>query len=104
MSRAQPRRDAFWIGTAIAILLVALLSSRWLLGDTPGQMHFDARLAPPSLDHWLGTDALGRDLWTRTLAGLSLSIGVGSLAALFGTLIARWAWPCWPCWGHAGTR
>ncbi|KPQ21442.1 MULTISPECIES: ABC transporter permease [unclassified Halomonas] len=88
MSRAQPRRDVLWLGSVMVLMLVALLSSRWLLGDIPGQMQFDARLAPPSLNHWLGTDALGRELWARTLAGLSLSIGVGSLAALLGSVIA----------------
>ena len=43
---------------------------------------------PPSAEHWLGTDALGRELWARTLAGLALSFGVGLSAALLGTLIA----------------
>lgn len=84
----QPRlRAAFSLSITI-LLVIGLVASQWLLGDSPQQMQFDARLAPPSGDHWLGTDALGRELWARTLAGLALSFWVGCLAALFSTLIA----------------
>lgn len=84
----QPRlRAAFSLSITI-LLVIGLVASQWLLGDLPQQMQFDARLAPPSGDHWLGTDALGRELWARTLAGLALSFWVGCLAALFSTLIA----------------
>jgi peptide/nickel transport system permease protein len=40
---------------------------------------------PPSMDHWMGTDDLGRDLYTRILYGGRISILIGVLAALVGT-------------------
>lgn len=88
MSPSQPRLRAMLSLAAMATLIIALISSPWLIGDLPQQMQFDARLAPPSLDHWFGTDALGRDLSARTIAGLALSFWVGCLAALLSTLIA----------------
>jgi peptide/nickel transport system permease protein len=39
----------------------------------------------PSLEHWFGTDDLGRDLFTRLLYGGRVSILIGLLAALIGT-------------------
>lgn len=39
-------------------------------------------LQGPSLQHWLGTDSLGRDLWVRLLEGGQLSIGVGLFTGL----------------------
>ena len=39
----------------------------------------------PSLEHWMGTDDLGRDLMTRVLFGGRVSILIGILAAVFGT-------------------
>ncbi|NNE37629.1 MAG: ABC transporter permease, partial [Gammaproteobacteria bacterium] len=36
--------------------------------------------SPPSADHWLGTDTLGRDLFTRILYGSRISLMVGILA------------------------
>ncbi len=40
---------------------------------------------PPSLQHWMGTDDLGRDLFTRVLYGGRVSILIGLLAAVVGT-------------------
>ena len=44
-------------------------------------------LAPPSAENWLGTDDLGRDLYTRVLYGGRSSLLVGIGAALIATLI-----------------
>jgi peptide/nickel transport system permease protein len=41
----------------------------------------------PSLEHWMGTDDLGRDLLTRVLFGGRVSILIGILAAVFGTAV-----------------
>ena len=43
---------------------------------------------PPSLTHLFGTDWVGRDMLTRTVKGLSLSIWVGIICSLSSTLIA----------------
>ena len=40
---------------------------------------------PPSSDHWMGTDDLGRDLYTRVLYGGRISILIGILSAFVGT-------------------
>jgi oligopeptide transport system permease protein len=45
----------------------------------------------PSLEHWFGTDGLGRDLWERVWAGAKISLFIGAITALIsgvvGTLI-----------------
>ncbi len=41
----------------------------------------DARFAPPSAQHWFGTDAHGRDVFSRTLYGAQISLLVGFVGA-----------------------
>jgi peptide/nickel transport system permease protein len=41
----------------------------------------------PSTEHWMGTDDLGRDLFTRVLYGGRISILIGVVSALIGTLL-----------------
>lgn len=42
---------------------------------------------PPSIDHWFGTDQLGRDVFARVMYGARTSLGVGVGAALLATSI-----------------
>jgi peptide/nickel transport system permease protein len=50
-----------------------------------------ARLRPPSWQHWMGTDQLGRDVATRVVLGARVSLSVGFsvvlIGGLFGTLL-----------------
>jgi peptide/nickel transport system permease protein len=53
----------------------------------PERLELRAALAPPSARHWLGTDALGRDLASRVVHGARVSLGVGALAAIFSLVV-----------------
>ncbi|MGH7067697.1 MAG: ABC transporter permease [Acetobacteraceae bacterium] len=44
-------------------------------------------LAPPSLQHWFGTDQLGRDVFSRTIVGARDILTVAPLATLLGTVL-----------------
>lgn len=46
------------------------------------------RLEPPSLQHWMGTDHIGRDVLSRILIGAQLSVIVGFLAAGLATVVS----------------
>jgi len=45
------------------------------------------RLKPPSWTHWLGTDALGRDVFTRLLYGSRISLTTGFVVVLVGAAV-----------------
>jgi peptide/nickel transport system permease protein len=62
----------------IATLLVVVggLAAPILATHLPSQIDVAARLTPPSSAHWLGTDQLGRDLYSRGLFGTRVAIGV----------------------------
>jgi peptide/nickel transport system permease protein len=85
-SGRRARALAFGIVSCLAIAAVALLAHG--LGGGAGLTNFAARSLPPSLEHPFGTDPLGRDLFVRTLQGLSLSLWVGLLAAAASAAIA----------------
>jgi peptide/nickel transport system permease protein len=45
------------------------------------------RLRPPSAEHWMGTDSLGRDIWARTVYGARVSMFVGLSVAILSVTI-----------------
>ncbi len=51
------------------------------------QIDLRARSTPPSSEHWLGTDRVGRDIWSRLLNGGQVSLVVGFGATLIATVI-----------------
>ena len=65
----------------LAILVPMLATRRW------DQVDLFATYQRPSLDHWFGTDALGRDIWLSIWFGARVSLTVGLTAALAQMLI-----------------
>lgn len=74
-------------GSALAVLIAIVLTAA-ILPDSGLNTQLDARIQPPSFKHLFGTDTLGRDMFTRTLKGLSVSMRVGMLASVGATVIA----------------
>ncbi|EFH09448.1 ABC transporter permease [Teichococcus cervicalis] len=89
-SRAQARwgrRYQLWLafrrnwlavaGLAIVLLmLVVALAAPLLATHDPGVQNLANRLQPPSAAHWLGTDELGRDTWSRLIYGGRVTLGM----------------------------
>ena len=81
------RRTLLWIGSAAAVVLAVLVVGH-LVADSAQTTDLDARNSGPSGAHPFGTDRLGRDMLERTLAGLRLSLVVGTSAALLSAAVA----------------
>lgn len=80
-------RTSLVIGLALAALLIAAAAiGPWLWSLDPLAMDFAAPLAPPSADHPMGTDANGRDVLARALAGARISLFVGAIVVATGFL------------------
>ena len=71
-----------------ALVLTSIIASSLLLSNERIATHFDAKSLAPSFAHPFGTDWLGRDMFTRTMKGLSLSIYIGMIASASSVVIA----------------
>lgn len=90
------RRD--WtaiIGAALFLVLVALALLAPYVTPYGPTAQSPGRLAGPSAEHWLGTDAFGRDVLSRIVYGsrvsLTTSLAAIAIAALAGTFVGLWA-------------
>ena len=87
-------RDALF-GTALArlccavlgLVLIGAVAGPWLSPWAFDAVDWNAIDAPPSAAHWFGTDAVGRDLLTRTLHGARISLAIALLATAVSCLI-----------------
>jgi len=65
------------------ILIVLAVGAPWLAPYNPAAQNLPARLMPPSVAHWMGTDELGRDVLSRVIYGARVSMSV-SVSVVFG--------------------
>jgi peptide/nickel transport system permease protein len=71
----------------VVIVMLAALLAPWLAPYDPTEIHARDRLQGPSLTYLLGTDELGRDLFSRALFGARVSLQVSLTVVFFAALI-----------------
>jgi len=87
--------------TLVVFVLVSAIGADWFSSHEPNKIDIKSKLQPPSAEHILGTDQLGRDIYSRVLVGgqialkVSLvSIGIALVIGLSLGLIAGFG-PRW---------
>lgn len=78
----------FWIAVAwLGLVLFAAAFSQWLPLKDPNQLNTSMMLERPGGEHWLGTDGLGRDIFSRAFFGARVSVVVSLAAVTIGLLV-----------------
>jgi len=83
---SRHRLAVFGAGVILLLVLVAILAPV-IAGQDPYYQDYSALKQPPSREHILGTDALGRDMWARLIYATRVSLSVGLVAVAIYTLI-----------------
>jgi peptide/nickel transport system permease protein len=86
------RNPSLVIGSLITLALIGLaLFAPWLATHPVEKLDMTNRFSYPSIEHILGTDNLGRDLWSRLIYGARISLSIGlmsvTIAAVVGTTV-----------------
>lgn len=86
---ARLRRNRVFMAclVIIALLVLAAVFASVLAPYDPAALDPSNRFAGPSLEHWMGTDNFGRDLFSRVLYGGRISLLVAVLAVLMGLVV-----------------
>ncbi len=83
------KRNRLAVGGMAMILVTFLIAgfASVLAPNDPGKTEVSLKLKPPSFEHYLGTDQLGRDVFSRMLYGSRVSLSVGFVAVAISILI-----------------
>jgi peptide/nickel transport system permease protein len=71
----------------LTIIFIFAIGAPWLTGYDPLELRPMTRLKPPSAEHLLGTDMMGRDIYTRTVHGARISLFIGICVAIITLLV-----------------
>ncbi len=78
--RLTRNRAAMIGGSTLILLILAAVAAPWIAPYSYSYQDLDLGASPPSVEHILGTDVLGRDLLSRILYGARVSLLVGFVA------------------------
>jgi peptide/nickel transport system permease protein len=69
----------------IILLFIAGFFAEFVAPYDPLELDYGAMLAPPSWEHWMGTDAFGRDVFSRIIYGARTALAVGFISSALGS-------------------
>ncbi|WP_194093981.1 ABC transporter permease [Marivivens aquimaris] len=83
MMHALLRNPLAVVGMVILLVLIfAAAFAPWIAPYSPIGQNLGERLLPPSLEHWMGTDELGRDIFSRVVYGARITLMIVALVAV----------------------
>src|SRR5690625_1317205 len=85
--RFKKNKAALVGGYTILILIIVSIIGPFIVTGDPAEQDFANRLATPSADNWFGTDHAGRDIFTRIIYGMKLTLSVGFSSVILGGLL-----------------
>jgi peptide/nickel transport system permease protein len=71
----------------IFVMMFAGIFSEWVAPNNPLDIDFAAILQPPSWEHWFGTDAYGRDIFSRIIYGARTALVIGFTSSFVGSTL-----------------
>jgi len=71
----------------ILLFIIAAIFAPWLAPYDPDKIDMNNALLQPGKAHWLGTDALGRDTLSRTIYGTQISLIIGLVVVVLGSIV-----------------
>jgi peptide/nickel transport system permease protein len=74
-------------GALMLVMLFTAVFAELLQTHDPIATNAAYTLGPPNLEHWLGTDHLGRDIYSRIVHGARVSLVVGVASTLLGSVL-----------------
>jgi peptide/nickel transport system permease protein len=74
-------------GALMLVMVLTAIFAEVLATHDPIATDAAATLAQPGVDHWLGTDHLGRDIYSRIVHGTRISLIVGLLSTILGSVL-----------------
>lgn len=80
--RFRANRSALFGLLVLLVIVAAALFAPWLANQDIYAQNLAQRLQPPGADHWLGTDELGRDIFSRLLYGARITLYIAALTAI----------------------
>ncbi|WP_025027031.1 nickel transporter permease [Caldalkalibacillus mannanilyticus] len=70
----------------LSFILIAIFGPLLTQHD-PTKVNYSIKLLSPSAEHWFGTDHNGRDVFTRIVHGMSITLWVGFLSVMVGAIV-----------------
>jgi peptide/nickel transport system permease protein len=85
--RLKRNKAALAGGAIVALFVLVAVTAPFLAPYHPDEGDLALRLKPPSTAHWLGTDALGRDVLSRIIYGAQVSLQIQVVAVLIALVV-----------------
>ncbi|MEJ5081342.1 nickel ABC transporter permease subunit NikC [Ochrobactrum sp. MYb379] len=83
VSKTLSRNLLLWFSFAVvSLIVIAAIAGPWISPHNPDFVDIGRRLQSPDGTFWLGTDHLGRDIFSRLIAGARVSLGAVAITLL----------------------
>ncbi|GAE37252.1 ABC transporter permease [Halalkalibacter akibai] len=85
--KLRKNRAAMIGGFLILFFILVAIVGPYLTAYEPNVQNHANKLASPSAEHWFGTDHHGRDIFTRIIHGMSITLYVGFFSVIIGATV-----------------